>query len=191
MKTLAHFIILCAAGISLSSCGRYAPPVAPEKVAPEAVGALTVKGTLDGVAFTWRAPDSDQRGKSLTSLDGYRVYRKQLLTAKDAIDLQDNFAIVGSVADTAFAALTKAKDEAKAAGRPTRRVHISDDLKQFSFLDNGVKAGSTYLYKVVPYNQGGVEGESFQLVQVLWRGEASDVKSVDHSTILSEEELEE
>jgi hypothetical protein len=41
----------------------------------------------------------------------------------------------------------------------------------------------------VPVNQGGVESDSFQLVKVLWRGDSSEINTVDTSTLSVEGEF--
>lgn len=186
MQLHSRFVIigllcLCAA------CGRFGPPVPPEQVAPSQVGTLKVSGSADGLAFHWEAPKSDQRGKDLKQIDGYRIYRKPIEKAADISNADIPFEIVTTVADTHLVALQKAQEEARKAGRPAHRAKIDSSLTTFDYVDKGLKPGMSYLYKVIPFNQGGVEGDSYQLVKVLWRGESTEVSSVDKSSLDVEE----
>lgn len=195
MRVLASAILVCALVFS-SGCGRYGPPVAPEALAPQAVPDLQVQGTTDGVTFSWRSSETDQRGKELLSLDGYRIYRAQKPQSIDKKSAEEKaeepeFTLVGTLEDTHLSALQKARAEARAAGKPSRRIRPDENLMKFSFVDTEVSPGVTYLYKVVPVNQGDVESDAYQLVQVLWKGESSQIALVDRSTIdVGTEELE-
>lgn len=174
-----------------SGCGRYGPPVPPEAVAPAQVETLKVSAVAEGVRFSWNSPQSDRRGESLKSLDGYRVYRKSIEKPSDVTDSNIEFTLLGTLEDTHLEALEQARAEARAAGRPAHRARVDAKLTTFEFLDKEVAPGSTYIYKVVPFNQGDVESEAFRLVRVLWRGDSSEISSVDGTTISVEDEFSE
>ena len=156
----------------MTGCGKYGPPVPPEARAPKAVLQLVATPQADRVAFTWQSAEADRSGTELLSMDEYRVYQKELTPGAPA-EWQKGFSLIGSVPDTHVAELAKLRAEARARGELTRRVSLDSKRSQFAFSTPPLSAGRVYLFKVVPVNQGIVEGEVRQLVRVAFQGPAS------------------
>lgn len=185
---MRRHISLLVFTLLIGACGRYGKPLYPELLAPDNVRNLTVVGVNEGVKFDWRAPLNDQRGKDLKSIEGYRIYRKPIVKPSDAVDPEVPFEVVTLVSDTHLEELDKARQALRKQGRVGRRAKIDPKLYDFEYVDAGLQAGKTYLYKVIPINQGGVESSAFQLVKVLWRGATSEVTEVDRRALVAEEE---
>lgn len=171
----------------LAACGKYGPPLPPESFSPRAVKQLQVTADTGGVRFKWESPDADLRGAELRNMDGYYVMRKALEHSEDATDADVPFEEIGRVSDTHVLEREKKRDGARAAGRPARRIDSDAALKKFEYTDSSAAAGKAYLYKVVPHNQGGVEGRVAQLVRVVFKGAASQISYIDESSF--DEEL--
>ena len=161
--------------LGIVGCGRYKPPLPPEMFAPRAVDGLQVKGNALGVSLVWTAPDEDRRGKELKSIQGYSIERKTLVQRGDETDPTIKFEKVGFVTDKHVQVREKLRAEARAAGKVGRTIESPEEHTKFSFVDSTAKLSSTYLYKVVPHNQGGIEGVVGQVARVTFKGEASDV----------------
>ena len=159
-------------------CGRYKTPIPPEMLAPRAVDGLQIKGTAIGVSLAWTAPDEDRRGKELKSIQGYSIERKPLVQRGDETDPKVKFEKLGFVTDKHVQVREKLRAEARAAGKVGRTIESPEEHTKFSFMDSTAKLSSTYLYKVVPHNQGGIEGVVGQVARVTFKGEASDVLMV-------------
>lgn len=187
-RLVSRVIVTLSVLAAAAGCGRMGPPVPPEMLAPEQVEALKVTGTQDGVNFAWESPKSDQRGEALKMIDGYRIYRKRVERAGDVTDESIPFEVVNEISDHHLIELEKERDKFRQAGRPAHRARVDKAFTVFNYTDRGVSSGNTYLYKVVPTNNGGVESQSFQLVKVLWRGDSSEVKSIDRSKLSMNED---
>ena len=177
-RNILRFISLTVTILSIG-CGKYGPPVSPEATAPSPTLALDVKGGIEGIKINWKAPDTDNLGRELKTIDGYHVYRKELIDplGTDILDPKE-YKLVASVVDTHLLELKKLRDEAKEKNLPTRKVKVADEAKQFTFTDNVVSSGKIYLYKIIPFNQNGVDGEPGQIVRVFFRGESSQVNFI-------------
>ncbi|MCB0338193.1 MAG: hypothetical protein KDD53_01250 [Bdellovibrionales bacterium] len=170
--------------VLMSACGRYDVPLYPESLAPEAVKKLQVVGELQGVRFSWEASDVDRRGKPLKTLSGYKVMRKEVNKESDIADKEIEYELVELVEDGHIEELKKAQELAKQEGRLSRKVDVDPTLKEFEFLDLTVSPGVRYVYKLVPVNQGGdAKGEVDTLVDVRFRGEASEIKLITQETL--------
>ncbi|MBX7136754.1 MAG: hypothetical protein K1X83_02135 [Oligoflexia bacterium] len=181
--------------LALSSCGKYGPPVPPEALSPAAVHELRAEGAAEGVKLSWRSPEADLRGQDLKSLDGYRIYRKLSFGIEDVATgtrpeggQESDYELLATIPDSHVADLKKLKDEALAAGKPARRLKAPDSAKEFSFTDPKVAAGKTYLYRVVPFNQGDTEGRVTKLLKVTFNGEqtASSLVAVSEAEDLED-----
>lgn len=173
--------------LSLSACGREGPTRPPQDFAPRAVEQLKVSGGVDGVRFTWNSPTSDRRGKSLESLDGYQLLRAEL-SADQELRLDDlEFNQLTFLPDQSVATLLSAREEARNKGQLTRHVKVDPALSQFSFTDQNVRPGQVYFYRILPTNQGGIEGEAKNLVRVVYRGEASEVALLSQESLFDAE----
>jgi len=159
----------------LSGCGRYRPPLPPEYLAPAAVDNLVVTPTEGSVGFSWTAADSDARGKELKSAEGFSVERKELVNRGDETNPDVKFERIGYLSDKHVEVREKLRAEARAAGKVGRTVKSPEEFTKFSFVDSKVAKGKTYLYQIVPLNQGGTEGVVGQLTKVVFQGAQSAV----------------
>lgn len=181
-RFVVRAMMLCLLINAVSACGRFNAPIPPELVAPEAVNSLTVEPLADGVAFTWRASDQDQRGKELKFIDGYRVNRKEVVQRGDETDPDVKFDEVAFLPDTHVVLRDELRKEARAKGQLGRRAKPTEDTMKFAFKDTEVSSGKTYVYQIVPINQGGVKGEVKQLIKVYFSGDKSEISIIDSST---------
>jgi hypothetical protein len=177
--------------LGLGGCGRYAAPIPPESLAPVAVSALSVLAEEKALQIKWESPQTNLRGEELGSLDGYRVYRAKLNSDQDFVIEQPEFALIGSITDTHLVELEKKKDLLIASGKPSRRASVDPSLTRFNFTDADLIFGQRYLYKVVPLNQGGIEGSRFALTQVLWQGTQSKIQTLAQSELRDSLSIEE
>jgi hypothetical protein len=159
----------------LVGCGRYRAPLTPEELAPAAVENLTVATTDSGVVFTWLASDKDRRGKELKSAEGYSIERKELMHRGDETDPTVEFQQLGFLKDNHVEVRERLRAEARKSGKVGRTVTAPEDQMKFTFTDSTPKLGTTYIYQVVPQNQGGIEGQVGQLVKVVFQGAKSTV----------------
>jgi hypothetical protein len=67
------------------------------------------------------------------------------------------------------------RKEARASGKIGRTVKAPEDTMKFTFTDATPVIGKTYLYQIVPQNQGGTDGEVGQIVKVVFQGLKSTV----------------
>ncbi len=175
MKSVSLFLLIWVSCL-LSACGKFGPPIPPESLSPRPVAALGVSADAQGVKLTWNASPADQRGEELKTMDGYYVYRSVLdpLASPQARG-QVSYELLGTIEDKHITELKRLREEALAAGKPTRRVKVDPTLESFEFVDKNVENGKLYMYKVVPFNQGGVEGQFNQFAKVLFKAENSEI----------------
>lgn len=172
--------------VLVSACGRYGQPLPPESFSPAPVQSLEVVPAADGITLKWEAPNDDRRGKELKSLDGYRVYRTELSTEKtkkkapgeDEPEATDDEPY-GEVADGHIAVRDQLRRDARAQGKIGRRVDVPAESKKFEFKDTALIEGKSYAYRIVPVNQGGVEGALKKAIRVRYLGAESEVSIVD------------
>jgi hypothetical protein len=159
-------------------CGRYEPPLAPERLSPAAVQLSEANVTSGGVTLTFLAPTTDRRGKKLSGLEGFLIYRKELEKASDALNPRVPFTVVQRVEDTSLETLGRKKEEAVRAGIPVRRVSLSGEERRVTVTDASATEGHTYLYKVVPYSLEGVDGEHDSLIRVVVSGSSGSTVTI-------------
>jgi hypothetical protein len=169
--------VFVAASLSLSvvGCGRYRLPLPPEDLAPSAVEGLVVTPSENAVAFAWMAVDKDRRGKELKAAEGFSIERKELVHRGDETNPEVKFKRIGFLPDKHVEVRDKLRAEARAAGKIGRTVKSPEELMKFSFVDSTPVKGKTYMYQIVPLNQGGVEGQVAELVKVVFQGAQSPV----------------
>ena len=112
-------------------------------------------------------------------MDGYWIYRKPILEETDLIDSQVPFELLATVADPHVARLEELRKQARAEGKLAHRVKIKEEELKFEYLDGTPKTGTTYVYKIVPFNQGSVAGGLAQLISVSFDGEQSKIDRID------------
>lgn len=161
--------------ILLSGCGRYLAPVAPEMLAPRAVENLVVIPSERGVSFSWTSPEQDRRGKELRDIEGYSIERKEIAQRGDETNPSVRFKNLGFVSDMHIVKREELRKEARDAGKIGRNIKAPAELTKFSFTDATPRAGVTYIYQIVPENNGGVEGQVGQVVKVAFQGTQSAV----------------
>jgi hypothetical protein len=182
--------LVCAVAlISLSACGRYRAPLAPEELAPAAIESLVVTTTDKSVVLTWIASDKDRRGKELKSAEGFSIERKELVHRGDETDPTVEFEELGFLKDTHVEAREKLREEARTAGKIGRTVKAPEEKMKFTFTDSTPVNGKTYVYQIMPQNQGGVEGQVGQVVKVVFQGAKSTVVLNVSEEILNQQAL--
>jgi hypothetical protein len=159
----------------LAGCGRYIPPIPPESLAPKAVQGLVVTPSAQGVQFAWTAADQDRRGKELKSADGFSIERKEIARRGDETDPAVQFKELAFLKDTHVEKREELRKDARAQGKIGRTVKAPSELLSFSYLDKTPKLGTTYIYQIVPKNQGGVEGQIGEEVRIVFQGAQSAV----------------
>lgn len=163
----------------LCGCGRFMEPIAPEMVAPKSVESLEVTAKEEGMFFVWYTPEKDRRGKELKFIDGYSVERKEIVERGDETDPDVKFYELAFIPDTSIEVREELREKAREEGKIGRKIQAPGELKQFSFLDPTVEKGRTYLYQIIPQNQGGVEGLVKQTIKVKFDGLLTDVSLLD------------
>ncbi len=166
-----------------SGCGRYLPPIPPESLAPSSIEYLSAIGDAEGITFSWKASPSDMQGKKLKQIDGYRILRAAVTESK-LITLEPDeieFTEVEFIPDLHLVELRELQDQAEATGQIVRKVKVNEIKKQFSYRDVGVKPGGVYLYKIIPINQGSVEGLSAHIYRVVFQGVATTVELIPNN----------
>lgn len=174
-----NFLVILSL-VSLSACGKYGPPLPPEAVSPSTISKLEVKASDNSIAFNWEAPDSDQRARPLKSIDGYRVYRKQISKRGDIADADVSYSLLGEIKDSHLVQLNKLRMEAEAKGQPTHRVKTDPNMSKFAFEDPRLQLGAQYIYRIAPYNQGNIEGRVAKLVKVNFNGAKSEISMINN-----------
>jgi hypothetical protein len=178
MQMIRAQVFIALVGL-LGGCGKYGPPVPPEALAPSAVSGLAVSGSAEGVTLAWVAPELNQRKRELDSIDGYTVLRRDADADGNGTAEGDRgdrrFTELVTVPDTHLEVQRELREKARAEGTPTSRVKVDPALKRFTFIDRTPTAGAAYIYKVVPFNQGGVTGGVRDEYRVVFNGANSEV----------------
>jgi|GEM_PF-1141142 len=187
VRLVSGFIFLAI--FPLLGCGRYRAPITPEELAPAMVENLTVTTDAKGVLLTWVAADKDRRGKELKSVEGYSVERKELVRRGDETDPQVKFQKLGFVKDPHVEVREQLRKEARAAGKIGRSVKVPEEQMKFSFSDTSPVFGKTYVYQIVPQNQGGTEGQVGQLIKIVFQGAQSAVVTTVSDEIANQQAL--
>ena len=180
---------LCGAQLSLTlcvliavqvvGCGRYKAPLPPEVLAPRGVNAFAVTGQPSGVLLSWKAPEVDRRGKELKSIEGYLIQRKQIVNRGDETSDDAVFNDLGFIKDKHIEVREKLREQARAQGKIGRSIQAPEELISFSYIDKTAVQGATYLYQVVPQNQGRTEGLVTEVARVVFRGAQSEAAVID------------
>ena len=169
-------IIFCAC-----SCGKYGKPRPPEDFAPAEVKQLAVSASVQGVTFNWYAPKKNNRGKPLDDLEGFRIYRRELDSTSRLADPNAKFDLIGTVEDPFLNEFLEQKRQAIEQGQLSREVKMDEEKEKFEFVDRSAVPGKSYYYQVVGFNQGGVEGKVVERINVVFRGEISEIARIPYS----------
>jgi len=195
-----EIVLLIIVSLLLFGCGKYGPPLAPEVLAPQAVQNLRASAVLGEVRIQWESPQRDRRGRELKFIDGYDIYRAELLADQPMpsfLAINELYSKVAFMPDNHIEQRERLRAEARELGQPLRRIRVDPELMSFVFVDRALEGGRRYIYQVRPVNQGGVEGQVLQTVEVFYRGDLSEVfvgrgnipEREDSLTAESEEEL--
>jgi len=172
---LIYFFVLLVAG-----CGKYGPPLPPEVFAPAPVNNLEAVAAPDGILISWFAPQVDRRGRELTAIEGYRVFRMDDVFGTQEPEREarpSDYEELDFIPDSHIEVREQLRKEARERGEIARRVRVDAELTTFSYFDSSVQAGHSYIYKIVPFGRG-AEGDVNRMIQVLFRGETSDISLV-------------
>ena len=126
----------------------------------------------------WTVPDYDRRGKELSSIDGYAIQRKEIARKGDETNPKVRFETIGFVKDQHVIVRESLRKEARSEGRIGRTIESPEQYTKFTFQDSTAKPSTTYLYQIVPQNQGGIEGAVREVARVTFKGSASDIATV-------------
>jgi len=177
-QLLLQIALLIIVSLLLFGCGKYGPPLAPEVLAPQAVQNLRASAMLGEVRIQWESPQRDRRGRELKFIDGYDIYRADLLADQPMpsfLAIKELYTKVAFLPDNHIEERDRLRSEARELGQPLRRVRVDPELMSFVFVDRDLEGGKRYIYQVRPVNQRGVEGQVLQTVDVFYRGDLSEV----------------
>lgn len=187
MANHSHYLLGMVLSFALLGCGKFGPPLPPEAFAPKAVENLETSVQMEGVTLRWQSPSENRRGQELAAIDGYAVYRSLIddfeSYIEDPFDASEKLAFLP---DTHIAVRDELRDAAREKGLPTRKIKVDGTLRMFSYLDKDLEPGREYVYMIVPMNQDGEEGEVSQYIRILFRGDSSEVRIIDQSTLVGE-----
>ena len=176
---IKKFLLISFIALSISSCGRYGDPQPPEYFAPQGVKDLSANANISGVEIKWVAPDTDRSGDQLKSMEGYFIERRIITKPSDILDPDVEDVLIATIPDTHLKILKELRKKAIEEGKISRKVSVEHDLKEFKYFDEDVTPGTTYIYSIVPFNQGETRGLVPLQVKVLFRGDASVVTIIE------------
>ena len=176
--SLSSALIISSA--SFFACGKYAPPIPPEELAPKGVYDIQAVGYQRGVAITWKGETKDNRSKELNTMDGYYVERACVdsnnpfssNSDEDYINELD-YKILSIVNDNQVEIREKMKEDALSKGLSARRVKVPSEKLKFNYVDETIRYNDLCFYKITPFNQGGVRGVESSPIKVKFKGEDS------------------
>lgn len=171
---------LVLSSLAVTSCGKYAPPIPPEVLAPKAVYGVQVIPYQRGVAFKWTGDTRDQRSKDLKTMDGYYIERAcvkdndlaSVATDKNVSEELD-YKVLSIINDNQVEIREKLKEDALSKGLSARRVKVPSEKLKFNYVDETIRYNDLCYYKITPFNQGGVRGVESSPIKVKFKGEES------------------
>jgi hypothetical protein len=131
--------ILITFVLSLSVCGKKAPPIPPSQIQPPAVNDLSASIDGNTLKTTWTIPK--EKGKVTPGLSGFIVYRSKRPLSES--DCKNCPVLFKRVADIPI--------EVKASGRPEK-----GSMTYYETLEKGYR----YIYKVIGYAKGVTSSDS-------------------------------
>jgi hypothetical protein len=160
----------------LVCCGRYAPPIPPERLGPKPLEFVDLLPLDSSIKISWLSPVEDMRGEELKYLDDFLIYRKEIKTLKDIQDDDKPFELMATIPDTALDVLGERRAEARELGKPVGRVKLTDEERKVWYEDFKLEPDHVYVYKVVPRSERFGEAKAKRLLKVVFRGLNSDIK---------------
>ncbi|MFH1623675.1 MAG: hypothetical protein ABID54_00780 [Pseudomonadota bacterium] len=131
-------------------CGKKAPPVAPESVAPKAISDLSATVRNGEVFLHWTTPDRNTDGSRLTGLAGFKIFRsKATLDTEPCPDCPKRF-----------------KEIADINWRRIRLKKVPLTNNTMKYVDSNLTYPAIYTYKVLSYSSDGIFSEDSNLVEV-------------------------
>jgi predicted small lipoprotein YifL len=132
--------LCCILGIIgvLAGCGRKGPLMSPESLAPAAITDLRVEQKGAQFQVSWSRPFGEEGGRSLKDLAGFQLFKREVLPpGEDCEECPTAYRLAQSVD------LEYLQGVAVAGTR-------------YLFSDGDLAEGTTYRYKVLSLNKGGV-----------------------------------
>ncbi|MDD7474167.1 MAG: hypothetical protein SPJ04_03210 [Bdellovibrionota bacterium] len=180
MNKNLFFSVLCLSSIMVSSCGKYAPPIPPEVLAPKAVYDIEAMAYERGVVLKWKGNTDDKRSKELKTMNGYYVERAclqddDLLNASidSNVSTKLDYKVLSIVNDNQVSIREKLREDAKNRGESSRRVKVPSEKLKFNYVDSTIKYNDLCYYKITPFNQGNVRGDESSPIKVKFKGQDS------------------
>lgn len=131
--------ILITIVLSLSGCGKKAPPIPPSQIQPPTVNDLSASIAGDTLKLTWTIPK--EKGKVTPGLSGFIVYRSKKPLSES--DCKNCPVLFKRVADIPI--------EVNASGRPEK-----GSMTYYETLEKGYR----YIYKVIGHTKGVTSSDS-------------------------------
>ncbi len=125
--------------LSLSVCGKKAPPIPPSQIQPPAVNDLSASIDGDTLKMTWTIPK--EKAKVTPGLSGFIVYRSKMPLSES--DCKNCPVLFKRVADIPI--------EVKASERLEK-----GSMTYYETLEKGYR----YIYKVIDYTKGVTSSDS-------------------------------
>lgn len=152
LLSAAHGVWLCAFllfpfALSLSGCGKKGDPRAPELAIPETITDLRAEVRDEGIVLTWNRPTRYVDGKDLHDLAGFVIFRKEV---------------------------SQSCPECPVPYRQRITVNVEDQQKfikkkQYRFVDQELKAGTIYRYRVSSQLMDGSLSKPSNEVEIVWK----------------------
>jgi hypothetical protein len=138
MNRIALILLLCLAAWN-EGCGRKGDPRAPELATPKIIEKLSARDGANGITLTWSRPTEYIDGSELKDLASFVIFRKEL--SPSCLDCPVPY-------------------------RQLTTVFVEDHQKfikekQYRFVDQEVRPGAVYRYRVSSQlNDGSLSGPS-------------------------------
>jgi hypothetical protein len=143
---MKHVALLMLLGIALwgSACGKKGDPRAPELVTPKVIENLSARTGPGGVTLTWSRPTEYVDGRPLKDLASFVIFRKEI--SPSCLDCPVPY-------------------------RQLTTVYVEDrekfvQQKRYQFIDQEVRPGAVYRYRVSPQLADGSLGGPSNEVEV-------------------------
>lgn len=180
LASLLLFIFLVL--FSFVSCGKYAPPIPPEALAPKGVYNIQAIPYRKGVVLKWTGDTDDRRSKELKTMNGYYIERvcfddNNLGSLKNDRENSKelDYKVIAVVNDNQIKIRESLKEDARKKGLSARRVRVPSEKLNFNYVDETIKENALCYYKITPFNQGNVRGGESAPIKVKFNGEDSFV----------------